>query len=198
MRYFCEIQLLESEEIPLYFLWSKVFQQVHLALVKIKDNNNTVSIGISFPDYIMDGENSLLGKRLRLFAKDPDNLVRLRIEDRLLRMRDYIQIKNIQEVPQLKTYAHFYRQQFKSTNPERLARRFAKRHNISFEEALEHYKKLDAEAVVKSNKLPYIHLQSASTGQRHRLFIVKKTADVEVAGRFNTYGLSKMATIPCF
>ena len=196
LRYYQQIDIYDDGEISPGFVWSRLFGLLHPRLVGLKDGEELTPVGLSFPGY--GKERFSLGTSLRLFAPDKETLETLQTEAFLEDYGDYLRVDSVREVPKTEKYACFYRQQFKNTNPERLARRYAKRHNISFKEALKHYQKLDVEAVVKANKLPYIHLQSGSTGQRHRLFIAKKTADKEVAGRFNTYGLSKTTTIPCF
>ena len=46
---------------------------------------------------------------------------------------------------------------------------------------------------------PYLDLESGSTGQKHRRFIhFGPLMDQSVAGKFDSYGLSKVATIPWF
>ena len=48
MKAYLEIILKPQPEIPLYFLWEKVYQQIHLALAQMKNEYGTASIGISF------------------------------------------------------------------------------------------------------------------------------------------------------
>jgi CRISPR-associated endonuclease Csy4 len=52
MDYYQEITLIDQAEISPYFLWSKIYMQLHFALVEMKDQYNQVPIGISFPDYV--------------------------------------------------------------------------------------------------------------------------------------------------
>jgi CRISPR-associated endonuclease Csy4 len=196
LRYYQQIDIYDDGEISPGFVWNRLFGLLHPRLVGLKDGEGLTPVGLSFPGY--GKERFPLGTSLRLFAPDREMLENMKLKVLLEDYGDYLRVDSVREVLKTDKYVRFYRQQFKNTNPERLARRYAKRHNISFEEALKHYQKLDSEAVVKANKLPYIHLQSASTGQRHRLFIAKEMVDEEVEGRFNTYGLGKTATIPCF
>ncbi len=51
MKHYIDIILLPDPEIPLYFLWEKVYQQLHLALVEIKEPDNKVKVGVAFPQY---------------------------------------------------------------------------------------------------------------------------------------------------
>jgi CRISPR-associated protein (Cas_Csy4). len=65
-----EITLLPNPEVGKNFLWSKVFQQIHLGLVEMQDDQARVPIGLSFPEYITGEKYSVLGGKLRLLAKD--------------------------------------------------------------------------------------------------------------------------------
>lgn len=47
MKYYQEITLIADEEITPYFLWGRVYAQIHIALV---DNKNP-QIGVGFPQY---------------------------------------------------------------------------------------------------------------------------------------------------
>jgi len=196
MKYYLEIKLLKQAEISMYFIWSKVFKQLHLAFVECKDQDDKIPIGISFPDYMFDSEKEfgMLGSKIRLFADDKMALIKLDLSKWLNRLQDYLQLSDIQEVPQnmVKEYAVFSRKQIKS-NPERLARRRAKKDSsISFQEALKRYQKSD------STNLPYIQVNSLSSSNSFRLFVERKISETENQGYFNCYGLSNNATVPIF
>jgi len=196
MRYYLEINLLKQAEISMYFVWSKVFTQLHLAFVECKDQDDKIPIGISFPDYMFDSEKEfgMLGSKIRLFADDKMALIKLDLSKWLNRLQDYLQLSDIQEVPQnmVKEYAVFSRKQIKS-NPERLARRRAKKDpSISFQEALKRYQKSD------STNLPYIQVNSLSSSNSFRLFVERKISETENQGYFSCYGLSNNATVPIF
>jgi len=51
MNYYQEITLLPNPDINLFSLWSKVYQQIHLGLVKMQDDQGRLPIGVSFPEY---------------------------------------------------------------------------------------------------------------------------------------------------
>ena len=196
LRYYQQIEIFDDGEISPGFVWSRLYGLLHSRLTGLKDSDGLTPVGVAFPGY---GKARFpLGTALRLFAPDKETLESLHMEELLKDYGDYLQVMAVKEVPRAHSFARFFRKQFKNTNPERLARRYAKRHGISFDKALERYKSLETESVEKTNKLPYIHLQSSSTGQRHRLFIVKESVQMATDGRFNTYGLSKTATVPCF
>ena len=64
MNHYQEITLLPAIEVNLGFLWTKVYQQLHLALAEHKTNNNKSTVGVSFPQY---GQESFpLGSKFRV------------------------------------------------------------------------------------------------------------------------------------
>ena len=193
MKNYVEITLLPSIDISAYFLWEKVYQQLHMAFVEIKDADNKIDVGAAFPDYKQD-KKSRLGRKLRLFASTGDRLDSLNLKKRLSSLSDYVHVTSIRDVPEkIEGYACFKRNQPKINNV-RLARRMAKRKNINYEEALLHFQSRDE----KMSMLPFINMKSQSTDNRFRLFIEKSDSDSQVTGTFNSYGLSKTATVPWF
>lgn len=192
MKYYIEITLLPSVEIGLYFLWQKVYQQIHLGFAAIKNSNGEIPIGISFPGY--DDKKNQLGNKLRLFAKDKQVFGELNIGRYLNRLLDYVHITQIRDVPDNVTeFAVFKRQQVKSSNT-RLARRKAKRAGITFEQAFNMLNKFEEKRV----KTPFINMQSQSSNKRFHLMILKQSTSQMIDGSFNCYGLSKTATVPWF
>lgn len=196
MKFFQEITLLHNAEIGVYFLWKKVFQQVHLALVAIKDKEDLVPVGLSFPEY--DEAASSLGAKLRLFAESEDILNRLNIAHWLQKFSDYVHITGIRPVPvaRVSEYCSFMRWRG-DMNVERLARRRVKRHSETFEQAMEHLRGF----AVKTSVPPFIQMKSLSDSRDFRLFISLKKAATPVSGLFTCYGLStseRTATVPLF
>lgn len=205
MKNYVEITLLPNADIALYFLWQKVYQQIHIGFADIKREDDTIPIGVSFPGY--DSENNLLGSKLRLFAENKEQLESLNVNKCLCRLLDYVHISSIKEVPSnIGAFALFKRQQVKSSI-SRLARRKAKRHEIDFEAALASLNGFEE----KHTKAPFVQMESLSTENgvkgddgtgngRHkfRLFIVKRLFDQPQKGTFNCYGLSQQATVPWF
>lgn len=192
MKYYRDITLLPSADISLNFLWEKVYQQIHLGFVEMQDSNGDVPIGISIPEYFSD--HGPLGRKLRLFAASKEVLTAFDADTRLKRLADYVHLTGIREVPaNIRSFSRFKRQQTK-TNVERLARRKAKRHNISIEQALLELDSFED----KLTKAPFVKMQSQSTGQRFRLFIQKEICDTQVYKGFNVYGLTRESTVPEF
>lgn len=191
MRFYIEVTLLPSVDISLYFLWEKVYGQVHLALVEQQDKNRKVAIGVSFPDY--DEQKNLLGTKLRLFAGSREELEAQAMEKWLARLLDYVHITSIREVPVGCEYGVFKRLQPKSNNA-RLARRKAKRAGVSFDEAMASFAK-DKE---KMSKAPYLWCNSLESKKRYRLLIGRSAMEQAQIGTFSTYGLSSSSTVPIF
>jgi CRISPR-associated endonuclease Csy4 len=142
----------------------------------------------------MDKKFGVLGSKIRLFAQNEDDLIKFDSTKWLSRLSDYVHLTSIREVPQkINGYAIYNRHQPK-VNKERLARRYALRHNISYEKALDHYKNMDE----KSVKHPFIKLKSLSSKNDFCLWIKKIPATDLKFEKFNTYGLSGISATPEF
>ncbi len=194
LKFYQEISLLPQEEIPIHFLWSKVFQQIHLGLVEMQDDQKRVPIGVSFPEYVIGEKYSVLGGQLRLFAQDEFTLVRFDAAKWLSRLSDYVHYTGIRSVPvKIIGYAIYQRYQPK-INAERLARRYARRHGVDYDTALARY----GEMCNKCIPWPFIRQKSLSSEQEFCLWI-KKTMAMEPAGSvYSSYGLNAIATVPEF
>ena len=197
MKYYQEITLIDQAEISSYFIWSKLYTQLHIALAEIKDTNNKVNIGVSFPQYLFEknDKNSKvnLGKKLRIFAQNEADLKKLDLKKWLDRLTDYVHITSIREVPEnIKSYAIYKRKQVK-TNAERLARHRVKRGDIGFDEALARYSN-----VVTTTDLPFIQMKSLTSDQMFKLFIEKRSIEQSETQIFSTYGLSSESSVPEF
>ena len=230
MKFYLEITLLPNPEVGVHFLWSKVFQQIHLGLVEMQDDQGRVPIGVSFPDYVLGGRSqlpashdtrtslciekySVLGCKLRLFAEHESTLGQFNASHWLARLSDNVHCTSIRPVPgSLKGYAIYQRQQPK-TNKERLARRYAKRHNLDFLTALHAVVDLSTRAESGTeyktqfcyNDLPkqrittpFIRLHSLTSQQTFCLWVKKTQVSEAVSGCFSTYGLSAQVTVPEF
>ncbi|SFM17871.1 type I-F CRISPR-associated endoribonuclease Cas6/Csy4 [Nitrosomonas communis] len=194
MKYYLELKLLPEEDICINFLWSKVFQQIHLGLVEMQDDRKQVPIGVSFPEYVVGERYSVLGGECRLFAHDEAMLARFNAAKWLDRLSDYLHCTSIRPVPEkLKGYAIYQRQQPK-TSKERLARRYTVRHNVSYDEALLRYNGMTH----KSITTPFIRLKSLSSVKKFCLWIRKTIISKPSGGTYSSYGLSNKATVPEF
>jgi len=193
MKHYIDIILLPDPEIPLYFLWEKVYQQLHLALVEIKEADNKAKVGVGFPQY--DEHQYQLGCKLRLFAPSSELLEKLNINQWLSRLTDYVHISSIKNVPEkITTYVVFKRVQLKTSNT-RLARRKAKREGISQQQALAYLQ----DHHEKTSRLPYIHIKSCHTEHRYHLLIARvETDNGQITNGFSCYGLSSTSSVPVF
>lgn len=194
MRFYLEITLLPNPEVGINFLWSKVFQQIHLGLVEIQDDQGRVLVGISFPDYVIGEKYSVLGGKLRLFAQDETTLTQFNASKWLSRLSDYVHCTSIRPVPEKITGYAIYQREQPKTNKERLARRYAKRHSIDYETALGQYGKM----VNKSIVTPFIRLKSLSGNQEFCLWIKKTMVAEPLGSTFSSYGLSGLSSVPDF
>ena len=136
MKHYLEITLLPNNELNLLNLWSSVFQQIHLGLVEMQDGENTVPIGLSLPEYKMGERFGILGGKLRLFAPDESALAQFDAVKWLSRLSDYVHCTGIRTVPEKLAGYSIYKRVQPKNNPERLARRYAKRHNLDLDSAL--------------------------------------------------------------
>lgn len=218
MEYYQEITLINSFKGSLFKLWSKVFMQVHLALVEqakktYGDDAKVSGIGVSFPEYQQFEKNgrkfSILGSKLRVFTKQKTELEHLDLQQKLSQLNDYVHIKSVSIIPkQIKGHltVNRYRQ---DRNMERLTRRYAKRKNISFEEAkskqVSNYAEKNNISFEKAmasyesphqKKLPYIIMDSLSSNNKFSLEIAQCVTDRSHEGLFNTYGMSAKTTVP--
>ena len=200
MNYYIEVTLIENEKFSPYELWSQLYSQLHLALVEVKNADNKVNIGFSFPQYRFHQDKGVgfIGTKLRLFAESEADLKKLDIRRWLERLEDYVHVTSIREVPNdIKNYAIYKRKQVK-TNAQRLARHRVKRGDIGFDEALARYSN-----VVTTTNMPYIEMKSLSTSdqqseKRFKLFIEKQSAEKSETQVFSTYGLSSVSSVPEF
>jgi CRISPR-associated endonuclease Csy4 len=200
MKYYIDISLLPNEEIRLSFLWQKIFQQVHIALVENKVADNESEIALSIVDY--GNKIFPLGSKLRLFAGKEDTLVKLDIHQWLNRLSDYCHIKPIKVVPDdINQYARFKRKPVKSI--ESKAKRRAAHLNKPYAEVLAY---LIKEGRSYESELPFIKVESQNTKKRvgggvscqFLLFIESSIFEEPIPGKFDCYGLSKTATVPWF
>jgi CRISPR-associated endonuclease Csy4 len=194
MRCYLEITLLSNPEVSLNFLWSKVFQQIHIGLVDLQGEKNQVPIGVSFPKYRAEEKRFALGDKCRLFADDEMTLKRFAAPLRLARLSDYVHCTGIRPVPEKLLGHAIYRRVQPKTNPERLARRYAKRHGISLDGAFQRYSDMESVSI----QMPFIRLKSLSNKEEFCLWIAKIAATKVSSGSFSSYGLSATATVPEF
>lgn len=195
MRYYIELTLLPNPEVDLYFLWSKVFQQVHLGLVERQDQQKQSTIGVTFPEYKQEARFATLGSKLRLFAPSQSELEAFNVRQWLDKLTDYVHITSIRPVPEKVTDYVIYQRIQPKTGRDRLVKRYLKRHpEVTQEQAIDHYEAFTDEQLT----LPFIQLQSLSSGHPFRVWIGQKTVAESCKGKFSCYGLSSNSSLPSF
>lgn len=187
MQYYMDIRLRPDPEFSAALLMSALFSKLHRGLVEAKQNR----IGISFPEH--DDSKPSLGNCLRVHGTLPD-IEQLMALNWLSGMQDHIQLTPSNRTPEKTSFRIVQRAQVKSS-AERLRRRSIKNLNITETQARERIPDTRERKV----ELPFVSIQSLSTGQRFRLFISHSDLLADpIAGDFSHYGLSQTATVPWF
>ena len=208
MKYYQEISILPDPEISPYFIWQKLYNQLHIALADVKNQHGIEGIGVSFPEYRYEENNgkcfATLGAKLRIFAKTKEDLFTLDIKTWLNRLTDYVHIKSIREVPENAIPVIFMRHKTKGAariekDMQSFAKRMAEKTNKPLTECLAKLAK--TKPMPNYSKLPYINLESEQTkkqnpdkARKFPMFIQRiepeLTEEIKNAeGKFNSYGL---------
>lgn len=183
MKYFIEIQLKKNNDLRPNMLLNSVYTNLHLRLYDIESR----MIGVSFPDY-----NVLLGQRLRIHGR-LDDLNTFHSIDWLGELKKYCKVSDVEKVPEEVQYRTISRIQ--STMSQSKLIRLIQRGTINEEDV----KKYKVEMLKKGLDNPYVELVSASNGKLHRrYFSFGELQSESVTGQFDTFGLSKGATVPWF
>ena len=184
MDHYIDVKLLPDNELSETFLMNKVFTKLHKALDDLKSD----SIGISFPKFhiLLGGVLRIHGTREKLEVLDSLNWV--------ARLADYCDISVVTPVPSnVDGYRTVSRIQNNMSSSK--LRRLICRGSIDEDKVKEYEEKMLAQNI----KNPFLELESASNGNRHRRYIqFGKLGDASQAGVFDHFGLSKVATIPWF
>lgn len=189
MNHYIDIRLRPDPDFPPPMLMGALYSRLHRALFDLRADE----IGVSFPDHKTGVRARTPGIRLRLHGKR-NRLEELMAHAWLTGMRELVQFEGVQPVPENAQHRVVRRRQFKTGNTSQV-KRYARRHAISFEEAQALFT-ADNEPRIT---LPFIQLNSRSSGQRFALFIEHGQPQSQSApGRFNHYGLSSEATVPWF
>ncbi len=183
MDHYIEITLRPDAEMPLNWLLNAVYTKLHKTLHDL----DSTSIGVSFPQYKV-----ILGNTLRIHGRH-EALDKLMQQNWLGGMLGYCKLSGITPVPGGVNHRIISRKQSTMT-PSKL-RRLIERGSISDEEA----KQYRANMFRKGLDNPYIELQSTSNGHRHRRYIeFGQLLDHPISGEYDSFGLSKTATVPWF
>lgn len=186
MKFYQELTLIPNDEILPYFLWSKVYTQLHIALADVKNTHGIDGVGVSFPQYHYHHERDYgtLGCRLRVFGSR-DDLQKLDLPKWLDRLSDYVHLKSIAEVDD-KATGYMVVERYRYTSLEKQAERFAQFKNISFEQALTHCQTHKRQP----QNYPFIELFSQTNQVPYRLYIKQTAVNHAVNGNFSVYGMN--------
>ena len=189
MDHYLEIRLRPDPEFPASMLMNALYSKLHRALFDLQADD----IGVSLPDHKTGVRARTPGDRLRLHAQQ-SRLEQLMALPWLAGMRDHVELADIAPVPAEVSHRRVVRRQFNTGGPSRL-KRYARRHDISEEEA----RQCMSAPAERKISLPFVQVNSRSSGQRFALFIEHgQPQAAPVTGRFNHYGLSREATVPWF
>lgn len=191
MEYYQELTILPAYDVPENFIWSKVYQQLHLALASEEKKTVPSVIGFSFPGYKNDAEQKTLGTKLRIFSTE-DGLRQLALEKWLNRLLDYVHLTRPRRVPAEHGFAVYSRVHSENSRFQK-ARRYAGRHNVTEQEAMALFP-----VTVEKCNYPFVQLTSLSNQQKFCLYIKKEAVEAEQQGKFTSYGLSEAASVPEF
>ncbi len=188
MNHYFDLRLRPDPELSRSAVMNALFARLHRALVALR----STAIGISFPEHDADAPH--LGGCLRLHGVE-NALNALMATDWLRGALDHVELAPIRTAPADAQHRHVRRIQAKSS-PERLRRRAMRRHGIDAETARQRI----PDQVAESLRLPFVTLGSRSTGQTSfNLYIQHGPLQPEPSpGEFNSYGLTRTATIPWF
>lgn len=189
MDHYIDIRLRPDPDFASAMLMGALYNKLHRALFDLQ----ATDVGVSFPAHKHGVRARTLGEHLRLHGTQA-RLEQLMAADWLTGMRDHTHISELLAVPADAKYINVARKQFNTGSPSR-AKRYAKRHNITEDEA----RKIYAKVTERRIELPFVQVSSRSTQQRFSLFIEhgKPVADA-TQGMFSHYGLSPSATVPWF
>jgi len=96
----------------------------------------------------------VLGGKLRLLAHDEAILTQFNAAKWPSRLSDYVHCTSIRPVPEKLTKYAIYQREQPKTNRERLARRYAKRHNEDYDTAVLRYSEMEHKIITS----PFIRL----------------------------------------
>ncbi len=193
MEHYLDIKIVPDDDVPIYFIRNKVYSKLHKALSSL----SSTDIGISFPQYKIK-----LGNVIRLHGTDK-NLAELQDINWLGGLSGYCDVSEAQVVPsQIAGYRVISRKQ-PTMNIRKLEKRvqYQKAQGVlkTQDEVKEYEKQYKAKMYATGLDNPYLELESSSNGHKHRRYIqFGEVVERPIKGEFDTFGLSKAATVPWF
>ena len=188
MDHYVEFRLLPDPEFQASVLMNVLFAKLHRALVALESRE----LAVSFPRFRKEPPSP--GDCLRVHGS-AENLQCLMATNWLTGMRDHLQVKPMELVPAHTLLHCRVRRVQPKSNVERLRRRYMRRHNVTDEEVARRIPDTAEQRV----HLPFVQIKSQSTGQHFCLFLEHLAPQEQaISGVFNSYGLSRTATVPWF
>ncbi len=196
MRKYMQITLVPDEAfgITLPVLMSHVMQALHGLFVQMKDDQDTIPVGVSFPAY--DEHKPSLGDKVRIHGRD-DELVHLDVSGALSSLQDYVHATSPRVIPEARQKGYVaYSRLRHDHGKEKLIRRRMKRHGLSREKAEQDYADYQQEFFPNC---PFVMMCSASTGNNfYPLYIKRFFLGSPGEDRFNTFGINPSAGVEQF
>jgi len=183
MDYYIDIKIKPDAEMRENLLLNKVYSKLHKALFTL----NSSKIGVSFPRY-----HVMLGDVIRIHGTK-EKIIELQAINWLGALSAYCELSDILAIPNQVSYRTISRKQSNMT--EAKLRRLIKRGSVSEDNT----KKYKAKMYSLGLDNPYLELESNSNGHKHRRYLqFGEIINTPVVDVFDTFGLSKTATIPWF
>lgn len=183
MNYYIDVTLKPDSEMRINLLLNKVFTKFHRLLSSMKATH----IGVSFPKYTVT-----LGNVMRIHGTK-ENLTEMQGRDWVGDLQSYCHMTSVLTVPTQIRYRTISRKQANMSNSK--LNRLLARGAIAPDQAQAYKAKMFKHGL--SN--PYLELESASNGHKHRRYLVfGDIIDNPTMGSFDQFGLSRQGTIPWF
>ncbi len=183
MNSYIDVVIKPQKKIKSNVLLNKVYSQLHLALCEM----NSDSIGVSFPKYKVT-----LGNTIRIHGI-AEQIKPLSEDQWVGPLKEYCDVSSVLTVKSDALHRKVSRARPNMT--ESKLRRIVKRNALSSEEIKAYRVKMFSKGLAD----PYVELQSSSTGQFYRRFIsFGEISAKPTEGEFDSFGLSRSATIPWF
>lgn len=188
MNHYRDFWLLPDPEFVAPVLMNALYIKLHKKLHDMK----ATSIGVSFPK-----AKGCLGDVLRLHGDKAG--IELVSNNWLGGLAGYCNVGEIQQIPEGVKHRTVSRWQHNMSEAQ--LRRLIKRAEAKGEPMsgakVNAYR--ESMRLQQETSRPYINLQSGSNGHKHRRYIqFGELQDQPVEGEFDTFGLSKTATVPWF
>ena len=183
MDHYIDIRIKPNADMRSNFILNKVYTQLHEILWDLK----TDDLGVSFPEWKV-----LLGQVVRLHAHKA-RLESLETPQWLGNLATHCTMSKLQNIPSNVQYRCISRTRPNMSQSK--LKRLIQRGSISSDEVKHYRTKMFASGVDN----PYLELESSSNGHKYRRYLqFSELLNKPQQGSFDSFGLSKEATIPWF